>query len=323
MKDTILSLLQGNVAFMSGEEISCRLGITRAAVWKKVIALRKKGFIIEAVRSKGYRLISAPDLSQEYLMSHLPGGLWKEVLVYDSVESTNELAMSLAAKDDIPSGTVFIADLQTRGKGRLGRKWESPKGMNISMSLLIRPDLRPRDATMLTVLSAVSAVSALQKRCGIPVSIKWPNDLMTAGKKLGGILTEVRADPDRINIAVIGIGINVNMTAGDVPESLQDIATSVRQAKGEMFCRNEIIIQILRDFDYWYRILETVGRTPLLDAWRKNSSTLGRNVIARTGETSVSGKAIDIDDDGMLILQLDSGGLTTIRAGDITLLRSI
>ena len=321
MPESILNLLTNCNAFVSGQEISARLGVTRAAVWKKISGLRQKGFVIEAVPSKGYRLISAPDLAADYLLPRVKGALWKEILVRDTVDSTNDLAMSLAAKESITPGTVIIADRQTRGKGRLGRRWESPGGKNIYMSLVIRPKLAPRDVTMLTVLAAVAGARTIQKTGNIPVTIKWPNDLMLADKKLGGILTEVRADPDRINLAVIGIGINVNIRPADFPEELRNIATSLRSGAGHAIARNDIIIELLREFEHWYGILTKEGKRPLLHAWRKDSSTLGRKVRIAIGNTTMSGIAEDIDDNGMLQLKMLSGELRNISAGDITFLR--
>ena len=321
MSESIINLLNTCDTFVSGQDISARLGITRAAVWKKISALRQKGFVIEAVPSKGYRLISAPDLAADYLLPRVNGALWKKILVYDAVDSTNDLTMSLAAKEDITPGTVIIADRQTQGKGRLGRRWESPGGRNIYMSLLIRPELAPRDVTMLTVLAAVASTRTIQKAGNIPVTIKWPNDLVIDDKKLGGILTEVRADPDRINLAVIGIGININMQPADFSEELRSIATSVRSAAGRTVARNDIIIQLLREFEDWYGILIAEGKRPLLHAWRKHSSTLGREVMISINNTTLYGIAEDIDDNGMLLLKMHSGECRNISAGDITFLR--
>lgn len=320
MLETILSLLKSPDAVISGQEISNRLGISRAAVWKKILALRNKGYVIEALPSKGYCLKSAPDLAQNYLLMRIRSCLWKNILVYDSVESTNDLAMSLATKGEIGPGTVLVADRQTRGKGRLGRTWESPAGTNIYISLVIRPGLEPKDATMLTLLGAVAGAQALQKSCAMPVSIKWPNDLVVSNKKLGGILTEVRADPDRVALAVIGMGINVNMDFRGLPEIIRDIATSVRIETGIHHPRNEIIIQLLREFEQWYTILKKEGKKPLLDAWRKNSSTLGRKVSVVMRDVTWAGRAEDIDDNGMLILKMRSGKRKTISSGDISFL---
>lgn len=320
MANAILSLLKGAGHFTSGQEISNRLGISRAAVWKKVFALRNKGYVIEAVPSKGYTLKSAPDLAQDYLLMQVKSDLWKNVMVHDSVESTNDLAMSLATRGEIAPGTVLVADSQTRGKGRLGRTWESPAGKNIYISLIIRPELEPKDATMLTILAAVAGALALQRSCNIPVSIKWPNDLVISDKKLGGILTEVRADPDRVALAVIGIGINVNMDHKGLPEAIRDIATSARIETGKDQPRNGIIIELLKQFELWYNILKKEGKKPLLDAWRRNSSTLGRKINISMQGASWSGIAEDIDDNGMLILKMKSGKRKTISSGDISFL---
>jgi len=320
MPETILSLLKGANTVISGQVISNRLGISRAAVWKKILALKNRGYVIEAVPSRGYCLKSAPDLAQDYLLMQIKSDLWKDIIVYDSVESTNDLAMSLATRGVIAPGTVLVADRQTKGKGRLGRTWESPAGANIYMSLLIRPDLEPRDTTMLTVLSAVAGALALRRLCSLPISIKWPNDLVISNRKLGGILTEVRADPDRVALAVIGMGINVNMYGRDLPESIRDIATSVRMETKKIHPRNEIIIQLLREFEHWYSILKKEGKKPLLDAWRNNSFTLGRKVNVVMQDISLSGIAEDIDNNGMLILKMRSGKRKTICSGDISFL---
>jgi len=320
MPETILSLLKGANTVISGQVISNRLGISRAAVWKKILALKNRGYVIEAVPSRGYCLKSAPDLAQDYLLMQIKSDLWKDIIVYDSVESTNDLAMSLATRGVIAPGTVLVADRQTKGKGRLGRTWESPAGANIYISLLIRPDLEPRDTTMLTVLSAVAGALALRRLCSLPISIKWPNDLVISNRKLGGILTEVRADPDRVALAVIGMGINVNMYGRDLPESIRDIATSVRMETKKIHPRNEIIIQLLREFEHWYSILKKEGKKPLLDAWRNNSATLGRKVNVVMQDISLSGIAEDIDNNGMLILKLRSGKRKTICSGDISFL---
>jgi len=320
MPNDILSLLKGADHITSGQEISDRLGISRAAVWKKVLALRNKGYVIEAVPSKGYSLKSAPDLAQDYLLMQVMGDLWKDVIVHDSIESTNDLAMSLATQGGIAPGTVLVADHQTRGKGRLGRTWESPAGKNIYLSLVIRPELEPRDATMLTVLAAVAGAEAMRRSCNIPVAIKWPNDLVIADKKLGGILTEVRADPDRVALAVIGIGINVNMDRKGLPEPIRDIATSVRMETGKNQPRNVIIIELLKQFELWYNVLRKEGKKPLLDVWRKNSSTLDRKVIIFMQGASWSGIAEDIDENGMLILKMRSGKRKIISSGDISFL---
>ena len=321
MPESIIDLLKKKDDFYSGGKISAELGISRAAVWKKITSLRKKGFIIEAAPSKGYRLISFPDLSEEYIRSAVKGDFWKNIFVYDRVNSTNELALFLAAKDDLLTSIVIIADSQEKGKGRLGRIWISPPGRNIYMSIAFKPGLDTRDATMLTLLTSVACAHAIKKISGLQVSIKWPNDLILSGKKLGGILTEIRADIDKVNLAVIGIGMNVNMRKGDFPEEIRSIATSIKEESGKCCSRNELVIEILRQVEHFYGMLMELGKHPLLNEWKILSSTLGKSVKVVIGDEILIGLAEDIDDNGMLILKLDSGLRRQISSGDVFFLR--
>ena len=321
MPENIIDLLKKNNDYYSGTRLSAELGISRAAVWKKINCLRKKGFIIEAVPSKGYLLVKSPDLSAEYIKSAVKGGLWKDIFVYDLVSSTNELAMSVAIKNGLKANTVIIADSQEKGKGRLGRQWVSPPGRNIYMSIAFKPRLDTRDATMLTLLTAVACAYAIKKISGLQVSIKWPNDLILSGKKLGGILTEIRADIDKVNLAVIGIGINVNMGGEDFTEEIRSVATSIKEESGRYCSRNELVIEILSQMEHFYSMLINMGKHPLLNEWKILSSTLGKSVKVVIGDETLIGLAEDIDDNGMLILRLDSGLRRQISAGDITLLR--
>jgi BirA family transcriptional regulator, biotin operon repressor / biotin---[acetyl-CoA-carboxylase] ligase len=320
MSEKIIELIKGNDGFCSGARMSAELGISRTAVWKKIIILRKKGFVIEAVPSRGYRLISVPELSADYIRAGVSGTVWNGILVYDRVSSTNELAMSLAAKDWEGPNAVIIADCQEKGKGRLGRIWLSPAGKNIYMSLMMRPNLETRDATMLTLLSAVASATAIRKVSGLPVTIKWPNDLILSGKKLGGILTEIRADIDRVSLAVVGIGINVNTDKKDFTGGIDTIATSIKEEAGKRFSRNELIIETLKEFDRLYRLFNKQGKLPLLKEWKDLSSTIGRKVQVSMGDEILIGIAEDVDESGMLILKLQSGVLKRISSGDVTLL---
>ena len=321
MPESIIDLLKKSNDYYSGAKISAGMGISRAAVWNKINSLRKKGFIIEAVPSKGYRLISFPDLSKEYIRSAVKGGFWQDIFVYDRVNSTNELAMSLAAKDDLLTSVVIIADFQERGKGRLGRTWISPPGRNIYMSLAFKPVLDTKDATMLTLLTAVACAHAIKKISGLQVRIKWPNDLILSGKKCGGILTEIRADIDKVSLAVIGIGINVNLGKEDFKEGIRSIATSIKKESGKCCSRNELVIEILRQVEHFYGMLMELGKHPLLNEWKILSSTLGKSVKVVIGDEILIGLAEDIDDNGMLILKLDSGLRRQISAGDVFFLR--
>jgi len=270
---------------------------------------------------KKCRPIKSTDLSAEHIKSTLKGSSWSGILLYEEVASTNELAMSLAAKDDHPGNFVVLADSQEKGKGRLGRQWHSPPGKNIYMSLVLRPEIAVKDATMLTLLAAVSCAHAIRSKNGLLVSIKWPNDLIFSSKKLGGILTEVRADMDKVKLAVIGIGINVNTGENDFPDAITPIAVSILSATGKNSSRNELVAEILRQFEHSYDLLIQNGKQSLLSEWRVLSSTIGENVKVTIGDETLVGFAEDIDDNGMLLLRLQSGLLRQISAGDVTHLR--
>ena len=329
MFEGIVRMFKEKDGFISGEEMSRRLGITRAAFWKKIKALRERGYVIEGSTAKGYRLIKTPEFSVEELKILVKGDFGKEIIFHESIDSTNTLAMELAEKG-VPHGTVVIADRQLKGKGRLGRTWFSPPKGNIYMSVIVRPEIEPKDATLLTIMSAISCARAVRNSTGIEVKIKWPNDLMVSERKLGGILTEMKSDQDRIVFAVIGIGINVNASLDAFPSDVRAAAASVieelRKGKGikgdsPEISRTLIIAAILNELERWFKVLIKGGRIQLINEWKKLSSTLGRKVKVVSGKDTFSGIAEDIDDEGMLILRLPSGGLKKISAGDVIMLR--
>jgi BirA family biotin operon repressor/biotin-[acetyl-CoA-carboxylase] ligase len=329
MFEGIIRMFREKDGFVSGEEMSRRLGITRAAIWKKIKALRERGYVIEGSTAKGYRLIKTPEFSVEELKTLVKGDFGKEIIFHESLDSTNTLATGLADKG-IPHGTIVIANHQLKGKGRFGRTWFSPPQGNIYMSVIVRPEIEPKDATLLTIMSAISCARAVRNSTGIEVKIKWPNDLMVSERKLGGILTEMKSDQDRIVFAVIGIGINVNAHLDAFPVDIRAVATSVieelREGKGIKgyspgISRTLIIAAILNELERWFKVLIKGGRIQLIKEWKKLSSTLGRKVKVISGKDAVSGIAEDIDDEGMLILRLPSGGLKKISTGDVIMLR--
>jgi len=189
------------------------------------------------------------------------------------------------------------------------------------MSIIFVPRLAPKDVTLLTVLSAVACANALGQKASVPVRIKWPNDITVGGKKIGGILTEVKSDADKINLAVIGIGINVNIRREDFDDDIRELATSVYEETGRFLPRGELVAQVLNEFEQWYRTFEAGGRTTLLEEWRRLSSTIGKNVRVSIGTDELNGLADNIDDEGMLLLRLPDGRLKKISAGDVTELR--
>jgi len=325
MSEGIIRMFKEKDGFVSGEEMSRRLGITRAAIWKKITALRDKGYVIEGSTAKGYRLIKTPEFAVEELKILVKGDFGKEIIFHESLDSTNTLAMELAEKGG-HHGTAVIADRQIKGKGRLGRTWVSPPQGNIYMSVIVRPELEPKDATLLTIMSAISCARAIRNSTGLEVKIKWPNDLMVSERKLGGILTEMKSDQDRIVFAVIGIGINVSSSLDAFPPEVRAVAASIieelrEKGYSQEISRTLIIAAILNELERWFKVLMKGGRIQLINEWKKLSSTLGRRVKVVSGKDTFSGIAEDIDEEGMLILRLPSGGVKKISAGDVIMLR--
>src|SRR5271169_871148 len=229
--------------------------------------------------------MSLPELSIEEIRNGLSGlnvTIGNEILFFPVTGSTNTAAAELAAKGQ-REGTVIIADSQTEGRGRRGRTWVSPVGKNLYLSIILRPCMPPRDASILTLMSAVACSSAIQRLSSIPVSIKWPNDLMVVDKKMGGILTEMKTGADRIDYAVIGIGININLDSDDMPDNIRDIATSVRLQTGQPQPRTQYAVEIIKSLDSLYTILLNSGKGPIIDSWRSLTSTIGHTVTVTSG----------------------------------------
>ncbi|MEW6117707.1 MAG: biotin--[acetyl-CoA-carboxylase] ligase [Nitrospirota bacterium] len=322
--EELIKLLKLDSDFISGAEIARALGVTRAAIWKKIKLLKKSGYRIETSYSKGYRLTHSPDLSIEEVRNALSDSgqvIGREILFFDTIGSTNTLASEYAGKD-CPEGTVIIAEHQTGGRGRRGRVWASPPGANIYMSIIVRPSLCPRDASLLTLMTAVACAAAVRKLSPIPVSIKWPNDIMVTDKKLGGILTEMKADMERISYAVLGIGLNINLDRADMPDEIKALATSVKSETGNAASRTSFIIEILKELEHWYALLLREGRAPVIKEWLRLSSTIGRTVTVSTNADRFTGIAEGIDDEGMLILRLPDQSTRTINSGDVVYARS-
>jgi len=263
--------------------------------------------------------VQSPDLSVEHINIALRGStarIGREVVFLESVDSTNTFAARLAGEGGA-EGTVVLADAQTGGKGRFGRTWLSPPGRNLYMSIIVRPVMLPGEAAVLTLMSAVACVSAIKKLTTVPVSIKWPNDILVSGRKLGGILTEIRADMDKIFHAVIGIGINVNLTTDDMPDDLKLIATSIKQETGTSFPRTLLAVGVLKEMDRWYGMFLEKGKKPVLLRWKELTSTIGQTVQVRSGAETITGIAEGIDDDGMLLIRLPGGPVKRVSSGEV------
>src|ERR1017187_4230853 len=306
---------------VSGAELSQELGVSRAAIWARIEELRKLGYEIEASPHLGYRLLSVPDvLHADDLLARLGKTkiIGRAIRVFEETTSTTDVIEKLA-RDSVKEGVVFFAESQTKGRGRLGRRWISPAGKGLWFSVLLRPDLRPPQTTQLTVASATAIRRAIESQTGLKPEIKWPNDILIRGKKVAGILTELSAELDHIKYVILGIGVDVNLDARDFPAEFRKLATSLKIESGKMISRPELATVILRELDGDYARICGGGFAEVADEWEAHCQTIGRNVTIQTGERKIRGRAESLDDDGALLLRTEHGHLERITGGDVTL----
>lgn len=315
--DMLLSLLAGSDEYISGEDISRRLGVSRTAVWKYVEDLRRVGYVIEAIPRRGYRLVARPDklLPTEIRAGLVTVKLGQVVHYFSRVNSTNDVARELA-RQGADEGTLVVAEEQTDGRGRRGRSWVSPPGTDIFASLILRPNLLPARAPLLTLTTAVAGAEAIRGLTGLPAAIKWPNDLLINGRKVAGILTEMSAEIDTIFYVIVGIGINVNTVS--FPADIGAIATSLALESGQPFSRRRLLQLFLQQLERWYHTLLD-RREEVLQRWRELSLTLGREVTVYSPNFTVYGRALNIDQEGALLLETDLGEQVRILSGDVSL----
>ena len=320
-KDEILRLLRvSTTGYLSGAELAGKLGVSRTAVWKQIKALERDGFRIEAVPSKGYRLTASPD---RIVPGEVTAGLGtlvvgREVVYRAEVVSTNTLAVELA-QAGAADGTAVVAESQTGGKGRLGRTWVSPSG-NLALSVILRPAIPTHQAPLVTLMGAVATALAVRDAAGVPAGIKWPNDILVNGRKVGGLLTELSAEPDRVRHLVLGIGINVNMDRSVLPSGFRDRTTTLSAETGGKVDRTALLRKLLRQLDHWYRRLQE-DAAAVREAWTGLNVTLGKRVAVSGAAGIIEGTARAIDAEGRLVLSLDSGSTVQVAAGDVTIIK--
>jgi BirA family biotin operon repressor/biotin-[acetyl-CoA-carboxylase] ligase len=267
--------------------------------------------------SRSALLISAAPLDLELVKSSLRTAyLGPNIVYFQSIGSTNDVAQELA-KQHAPEGTLVIADEQTAGRGRLGRAWLSPANHNLLMSLIFYPPLAASQAQRLTMLCSLAAADAIHAVAGLEVEIKWPNDLLLGARKTCGILTELGLARDSLAYAVVGIGLNVNLRAEQMPEELRSIATSLAEGQGGPVSREELLCAMLREIEARYERLKQ-GESPVRE-WASRLVTLGKPVQVSDAEESVTAWAEDVDEDGALLIRLSDGRRRRVLAGDVTL----
>ncbi len=317
----ILAAMRANPEGVSGAQLAEQLAISRAAVWARIEELRQVGYGIEAGPHFGYKLVSWPDaLHADDLLARLGKTkvVGRDIQVFEETTSTNDVVEKLA-RDGVREGAVVFAESQTKGRGRLGRKWMSPTHKGLWFSVLLRPNLRPQETTQLTVISATSMRRAIKNVTGVTADIKWPNDLLINGKKVVGILTEMSAEVDRVRHIIIGIGVDVNQDASEFPAELRSIATSLKIATGKEICRAELATEILRELDADYARINAGKFPEVADEWEAACVTIGKNVTVHTGDLKFRGRAEALDDDGALLVRTEHGLLERVIGGDVIL----
>lgn len=318
MKAEILKMLRQTDGYLSGQQLCDHFQVSRTAVWKAINQLKEEGYEIEAVRNKGYRIVDIPDRITADAIKSCLETKWiaRNLEYYDEIDSTNNRAKA-AGESGGADGTLFVAEKQTAGKGRRGRCWESPAGSSIYMTVLLKPNMNPSDAPMLTLVMAYAAAVAIHEKTGIDIGIKWPNDLVVNGKKICGILTEMSAEIDYINHVVIGIGINVNTES--FPEEIAKTATSLRIEAGKEFVRCELIAAIMEHFENAYEaVCEAGNLEPIKEAYNKLLVNCNRQVRVLEPGHEYDALALGIDKTGELQVECEDGTRKSVFAGEVS-----
>ena len=312
MRNEILEYFRkANGNYVSGEQISRDLNVSRTAIWKHINILKSRGYIFESSTRKGYRLIYAPNLLTPLEIASVlhTETLGKKVVYFESTPSTNEEAKKIA-REGAEEGTIVVAEEQTTGRGRLTRHFYSPFAKGIWFSVIFRPTFFPMEASKSTLLAAVGVCRGIRRLGLADAGIKWPNDILYHGKKLVGMLCE-------IDYIIMGIGINTGMEEKEFPEDFRGHATSFLN-EGVNVSRRDLLAAVLAELEAEYKLAQTEGFGRVLDDWRKLSVTLGEEVRVIFGNDNYTGKAVDIDDDGCLLV--DTGReVRRVMAGDVSI----
>ncbi len=321
-RDKILSILYNNFGeWISGEDISRELSVSRTAVWKNINILRETGYLIDSSNRLGHKLYSSNNILNEFaIRKGLPAAVFgkREIKIFETTGSTNIEAFQLASAG-LSEGSIILAERQESGKGRLGRIWSSPSGKNVYLSIVMRPEIPPYIAPRLTIVTAVALSDTLIETGINDHRIKWPNDILSGNKKLSGILTEMKGDTDSIEFIIIGIGINVNASPDDYPPELRDNITSLKMLLDNEIDRNYFVSKLLTNFEKYYNQFLEGKFSTIVSIWKDRADIINKNIKVQQFNESFTGRVIDLNEDGNLIV--DTGGsLRTVNSGDINFL---
>lgn len=317
MQKKILDILQNSNDYISGQEISSQLGISRQAVWKSINSLKEKGYTISSVTNKGYRLEAAPKyLNENSLKRHLHNNIiGSKLFVLDSVGSTNDYLKQLG-NDGCPNGMVVAAREQTKGKGRLGRVWKTKKDDGIAFSVLLRPNIAPSEVSAITPLAGLAVCKAIREYTGLDCRIKWPNDIIVGKKKLVGILTEMSAEFDAVEYVISGIGINVDHSS--FPEEIAFKATSIFLETGKHIDKNEFLACVLTHIENEFLRSNLELNPTALEEYNDLCATIGRSVTFQRGSRRTEGMAVGVAENGELKVMLLDGSIQLVNSGEVT-----
>jgi BirA family transcriptional regulator, biotin operon repressor / biotin---[acetyl-CoA-carboxylase] ligase len=310
-------LAENSTIVISGARIAREIGVSRSTVWRWVERLRELGVRAKGHPRTGYYLEKVPDLlTPDMLKGRLKGSVFgKRIYHFLRTESTNHVAMELGYADE-PEGAVVLAEEQTAGRGRAGRTWHSERGTGLYITLLLRPKISPVQAPLLTMMAGLSSHAAIQAQTGLTVDLKWPNDLMLGDKKLGGILTEMYAEPSQVRFVIVGIGINVNQEK--FPGELAATATSLRVQTGRAQSRMELLVRLLREFETDYNRFMSEGSASVTQRFEAVSSyARGKRVSVSNGMETYIGVTAGLSREGLLQVERESGDIATVIAGDV------
>ncbi len=311
-------LVENSTIVISGGRIAKQIGVSRSTVWRWVERLRELGVKVKGRAATGYFLEQVPDiLTPDILRQRLKGSLFgKRIHHFFKTDSTNRMGMELGYAGE-PEGALVVAEEQTAGKGRAGRAWHSQRAAGIYVTLLLRPKLSPVQAPLLTMMAGISVHTAVQTVSGVTTDLKWPNDLMIDGKKVGGILTEMHAEPNQVRFVIVGIGLNVNQEK--FPAELESVASSLAKETGRGQSRMELLVRVLQEFENDYKHFLKEGSGSVVSRFEKISSYAnGKRVQVTDLRESYAGTTAGLEPEGLLRVKRDDGKTVTVLAGDVT-----
>ncbi|MFH1093278.1 MAG: biotin--[acetyl-CoA-carboxylase] ligase [Candidatus Omnitrophota bacterium] len=320
MEREIIEFLKDNKeTYISGEEISRKLNVSRTAVWKHIQNLKENGYEIIAQPHYGYRLLGIPDrLLPDEIGYRLKTKIFgKRIFSYVSTTSTNDVAYMLA-KQSMQEGALILSEKQTKGRGRMGRQWSSPSGGGLYFSLILRPKITPSEAGKITLMASICIAKILRDSFGLEAVIKWPNDVYVGRDKICGILTEMNAEQDGINFIILGIGINLNTDINKLPKG----AASLKSKTKQQINRIHFLQKLLCELERYYFKIKNSEFEDIITQWRDLSITLGRRIKVKWRSNLIEGQAMDIDSSGALIVRDDFGFSHHILSGDVTLIKN-